>query len=388
MRRKNNTRSSRPVVAIVQKNLAHYRVPFYEHLRPRLHADGVGLRFLYGLPTNARRLRRDTTTLPWAQPIRTIPIRVREHTLYWQSVGTHLRGVDLVVVEQASKLLLNYVLLARQALGGPRVAFWGHGRNLKAHEASGLGEALKAFTSTRVHWWFAYNAMSQRIVERLGFPPERITSVQNAIDTRRLSEHYRSLSPTDVDRVRRTLQLQGTNVGLFIGSMYPEKRLDFLVDACRQIRTEIPDFEMLWIGAGPDEGLVRDACAQHPWMRFVGPKFGLDRVPYFKLAKVLLMPGLVGLTILDAFSLETPLVTTAIPYHSPEIDYLIPNQNGVIVSPIDDPARYATAVARLLHDDERRERLIDGGRAAAEYYTVEEMADRFAEGVQHALAAR
>jgi hypothetical protein len=47
-------------------------------------------------------------------------------------------------------------------------------------------------------------------------------------------------------------------------------------------------------------------------------------VPYFILSKLVLMPGLVGLAVLDASALEVPLVTTAVPYHTPELTTLKP----------------------------------------------------------------
>jgi len=375
-----------PVVVIIQQNLAHYRVPFYEALRARLQQSHIRLKLVHAPPTADRVLRRDTVTLSWAAsaPLRQIPLG--RQALYWQSCPAWVGNADLVVVEQASKLLLNYVLLVRQSLGGPRVAFWGHGCNLKPHAASRVGETLKAFTSTRVHWWFAYNELSCRIVKALGYPPERITNIQNAIDTRELRDAMTTVSDAQVESLRGALNLRGGKVGLFIGSMYTEKRVDFLMDACRIIRRALPDFEMIWIGAGPDADRVDAACRATSWMHYVGPVFGLDRVPYFRLADLLLLPGLVGLAILDAFSLETPLVTTAVPYHSPEIEYLRPGVNGVMVEAADDAQAYAQAVIDLLRDDASRLQLADKGLAASRHYSIEEMASRFAAGIQHALA--
>jgi glycosyltransferase involved in cell wall biosynthesis len=46
---------------------------------------------------------------------------------------------------------------------------------------------------------------------------------------------------------------------------------------------------------------------------------------------------------------------------------------------------YAAQVANLLKDDKAREKLEAGCRAAREKYTVQAMAERFAEGVIDAL---
>jgi glycosyltransferase involved in cell wall biosynthesis len=79
------------------------------------------------------------------------------------------------------------------------------------------------------------------------------------------------------------------------------------------------------------------------------------------------------------------LVTTAVPYHSPEIEYLQDGINGVVVRQAQSAAAYAEAVADLLRDHGRRQLLVAGGRASAEVYTIENMVDRFAAGITQAL---
>ena len=42
-----------------------------------------------------------------------------------------------------------------------------------------------------------------------------------------------------------------------------------------------------------------------------------------------LLPGAVGLGVLDSFAFDVPLVTVDLPYHGPEIDYVRDGENGV-----------------------------------------------------------
>ena len=93
-------------------------------------------------------------------------------------------GADLVVVEQANRQLVNYRLLLRSALRHrPRVVFWGHGGNLQASgPLAALGERIKRSLSRRAHWWLAYTEGSADRVAALGFPRDRITVVQNAVE--------------------------------------------------------------------------------------------------------------------------------------------------------------------------------------------------------------
>lgn len=373
------------VVSIVTKSLPHYRVPFFEALRVELERCGVTLRLIYGLPSAEESKRRDTATISWGHPIRNRSLPIAGREFWWQPCTALVRGSDLVIVEQASKLLLNYMLLARQAFGGAKVAFWGHGRNLQEHSASRLGESVKRLVSRWAHWWFAYTEGSAEIVRRLPFPSERITAVQNAIDTAALRSRHASVSERELAELRLRLGIRSENVAIFAGGLYAEKRLGFLVGAARALRRLVTDFELIVIGAGPDQMVIEKAAREHQWIHYLGPSLGTDKVPYFSLSKVMLLPGLVGLAVLDSFALEIPLVTVDLAAHGPEVDYLRNGENGVKLPADTDPDGYAVAVSRLLRDEVEWERLRAGCRAAAQVYTMEAMVDRFAAGVLLAL---
>jgi glycosyltransferase involved in cell wall biosynthesis len=165
----------------------------------------------------------------------------------------------------------------------------------------------------------------------------------------------------------------------------PEKRVDFMLAAALEIRKSIPDFQFLVIGGGVDAELVRQAARQHPWIHALGPKFGLEKTKLASLAKVFIMPGLVGLGVLDSFVYGTPLVTTDYPLHSPEIEYLEDDVNGVIVKETNSTEAYAKAVVRVLSDSKYCDTLKAGAARALQTYTIDAMAERFAKGVLLAL---
>lgn len=377
--------SKRPSVAVVYKSMPQYRRQFFNLLKERLAEFGVEFVLIYGQAASKDLSKKDTVEIPWAKRITNKIFSVGSKEVYWQPCLGMLKGVDLVIVEQASKLLVNYVLLAQNVLGIRKMAFWGHGKNFQANSTRSLAEAVKRFVSTKVHWWFAYNELSARIVESLGFPKQRITLVQNAIDTRQLVDAKDKLREPELVYLRQEIGLKGNNIGIFCGGMYEEKCLEFLLKAGELIRKRVPDFEILFLGAGPDSKKVKEAAEKFPWIHYVGPKFDVNKVPYFVLSKLYLMPGLVGLGILDSFALETPLVTTDVEFHSPEIDYLLNNQNGVMVD--HNVETYAETVVTLLQNEKLRSRLVAGCRRSSTQYTVEEMADRFAQGVMLALKA-
>ncbi|GED69118.1 hypothetical protein BRE01_28200 [Brevibacillus reuszeri] len=372
-------------VAILYKSLPQYRRRFYELLKERLEERDIDFVLIYGQPGHSEAVKKDSIELEWAHKIENKIFRFGSRELYWQPCTSLLRDTDLVIVEQASKLLINYYLMFQNQLGIRRIAFWGHGRNLQAHNASWSGERVKAWLSKRVYWWFAYNELSARIVRELGFPQERITSVQNAIDTQQLVSASEAWTPEKLAAFKQSLGITSDNVCLYTGGIYPEKRIPFLLQVCSRIRELVPDFQMIFIGAGMDDSLVKEAASQHSWINYIGPKFETEKVPYFKISKLFLMPGLVGLAVLDTFALGVPLITTKLDYHSPEIEYLVNRENGVMLDDPEDLEAYAQTVAQLLTDDQQLRILQEGCQKAKLTYTIEEMAERFAYGISQAI---
>lgn len=368
-------------ICIVQRRLTHYRTPLFESMRESLAGHGLQLRLLVGRGTAAEEKKNDAGVLPWAQ---TIPTRYfAGGRLCWQPVARHLGKPALVVVTQENKLLQNHLLMT-----APRrfkLAFWGHGANLQSGNPHGLKERFKRWTTNRVDWWFAYTRMSADLVTASRFPPSRVTVLNNAIDTSALLREHRSVTAAEVRALRSALGFGPGPVGVFVGSLYADKRLDFLLAAAAAVRAQLPDFQLLLVGDGPERDKLLAWCAAHPWTRWVGARFGRDKAMHVALGEVMLNPGLVGLGILDTFVCGVPMLTTDCGLHSPEIAYLQHETNGLMTA--DDLGDYVDATVRLLRDFHLQDQLRRGCLASAQTYTVENMARNFVDGVLRCLEA-
>lgn len=373
-------------IVIVQEQVLQYRERFFSLLRPRLADSGIQLSLIHSNPPSHEDVWKDTADLSWAQWVESkyIPIAGRE--LIWQRIGHQLRNSDMVIVEQATRHLSTYFLMLEQIAGYRRVALWGHGRNFDDLRSSRSAEWLKAKMSTAAHWWFAYTDLSADIVTALGYPAERVTVVQNALDTRQLTASVESIDDESSRSFLSGLGLSGRHVGVFVGKLSDAKRLDFLLAAADVVRQRTGDFELLIAGAGVHEPLVRRYVEARPWTRYLGPRFGPQKAELLRSADLLLIPSWAGLVVLDAFASGVPLVASADLFHPPETSYIEDGVNGLLVADRGDPQAYGLAVAELLEDRDRYERLVRGCRAARERYTIESMVERFASGVEQALA--
>jgi L-malate glycosyltransferase len=368
---------------VVQRRLTHYRVPFFDALKHALASHGVELTLVVGDPTAQERSKKDEGQLKWAQyePCRYY-IGGR---LCRQNLSRWLTRADAVVVTQENRMLNNFPLL----LGRPdqRVALWGHGTNLQASSSlpSRAAQAVKRGLSRRADWWFAYTDLSAQLVREIGYPAERITSLNNAIDTRSLQRQLDLARAWDRATLRRQLGVADAPLGVFVGSLYADKRLDLLVQGALRIREQCPSFQVAVIGSGPMFEELREQTRRMPWFRVLGAVHGEHKARWLACADMLLNPGLVGLGILDSFVAELPMITTDCGLHSPEIAYLDHGVNGLKTQPT--PEAFASGVLGILNDRELAAGLQQGCAASSHKYTLDAMVARFSEGVQRWRAA-
>lgn len=368
-------------VAFVQRRVPHYREAFFAGLHENLAARGISLDVMVADPAADAAVPDGGPS--WLSAIGCRRLALGGRQVIWQDSVGATSGHDLVITELSPRIVSNLALIARSRRGGPKVGGFGHGRNFASTHVPSPRSAHGRLVRS-LDWWFAYNDLSREAITALGFPAARITPVNNTIDTKLLGDAVAAHRAAGIDELRRTLGIDGAPVAIFCGTLDPRKRLDFVFDAALRLRERFANLQLLVLGDGPGEGDVRAFAAAHDWVHYPGRVVGVERAQYLAVADVMLMPGLVGLVVLDSFASAVPMVTTDWPFHSPEIQYLEHGENGWRSANTLDA--YVDAVGRLLSDDALRARLRHGCDEATARYPMEGMVTRFADGIVAALS--
>jgi L-malate glycosyltransferase len=364
--------------------MVHYRVPLFEHMHGLCSARGIEFDVVYGQPSATDALRGDSGELTFGVKTQNSYRSLFGRELVWQQLPQCVYSADLVILAQESRILSNYPMLFQRMAGGRALAYWGHGRNFQSEHATGLSERWKKLTLHHTDWWFTYTRLSAQTVKEHGVPEANITVLNNSIDTHGFRNELAGVSAAMLKDLRHQHGIDSTApVGLYCGSLNRDKRLDVLVAASDRIRAAHPDFHLLVIGSGPSAGYLADAFKSRPGRHYVGELRGIEKARYFRLAQLILNPGLVGLSIVDAFCAGVPLVTMAGSKHSPEIAYLENEVNGIITA--DDIEHYSERIIRLLNEDENRHVLAANACAASAQYSIENMAENFVNGITECL---
>jgi glycosyltransferase involved in cell wall biosynthesis len=339
-------------VAIIQKEIPHYRTRFFEVLTKVARAENFTITLFsgerpHGLPSPE--LAYKILPTHFIGKTGTGPC-------WLEGLQQAVSGSDVIVAPQELQCLnVLPMWFKRHSLCATWI-WWGHGYNHQVSVSAGWArrakETIKQYMTRRADGLITYTPGGAAFWKQKGLPQDWAIAYLNTLDVEGIRDIAKNISVQSLDEVRDKLGLNGKFVLLFSGRLYPEKEVDFLLRAFELIQEKQPNTALLIMGEGNErqglETLVRELGLCHVF--FLGNV--TDPVLsslYFKLADILAIPGLVGLAIVHGFALSLPLVTTQRDFHSPEIEYLTPETG--IMTPHDE-RQYAERILALVEERE------------------------------------
>jgi phosphatidylinositol alpha-mannosyltransferase len=169
----------------------------------------------------------------------------------------------------------------------------------------------------------------------------------------------------------------------------PQKGFGVAIDAFAKLSAEFPDLWFVVIGDGKDRGMAQRLPAEARSRLLMVGTVPHDRLPtYHAGADVFIAPALgqesFGLVLVEAMAAGVPVVASDIAGYREVVRNGV---NGLLVPPR-DPAVLADAVGRILRDTELAKRLAEAGRARAEDFRWDGVADRIEQAYQDAIGNR
>ena len=195
--------------------------------------------------------------------------------------------------------------------------------------------------------------VKDRIVERLGAPPDKISVVWNGVDAK-----FQPRPAEEVEQVKTMLGIRSPRYLLSVGSLEPRKNLPRLLKAWSRIVREVPeDIELVLVGGKGDAHVFQDAgLSETPERVRLAGYLDQERLPaLYTGALALLYPSLYegfGLPPIEAMACGTAALTSNVS-SLPEVV----GDAALMVDPLDEDS-IAGGILRIVQDDALRANLI------------------------------
>ncbi|MDE2732695.1 MAG: glycosyltransferase family 4 protein [Bacteroidota bacterium] len=347
----------RPVV-YVTRFVPGYRRPVLEALNTAL---GGCLVVCAGQPPSASFASLSTDAPAGYRQVRLRNYWIAGDRMHAQGIGRILRlEPGVVLAEESPRTLTLPLLLSRARRRNSRTLLWGHfSSNNRPFGSAHPMDRYRIALARRADGCVCYTESIAASLAQF-VPSERLFAARNTLDIRPLLELHRRLTAEGRPAIRKRLGLKAEGPVLaYLGRLIPEKKLDTLLDIYGELRRHQPA-SLVIIGDGPERAAIEPHISGRRGSDVIltgsltNPR---DSAPWLMAADVLVCPGYLGLAINHAFALGLPVVTQSSPdpdirYHSPEIAYLKPGENGM-TAPFGDVPALARAVQTVLADQPR-----------------------------------
>lgn len=306
--------------------------------------------------------------------------------LVYQPVVRRILAGDFhaLVLGHEFKFLASLLVQGLFRLTGKKVILWGHGFHQKS--ASLLARLLSSSVVRHgCDGYLAYSAAGAEKLKRLGMDEDRVTVLRNTIDIDEQIKAHAAVLKVDSGAMRRDMGLlPDSKVLLAIGRLDERKRFDEAIMAVRRLHRAGRGVELVVVGDGPQRDRLEGLAGETP-VHFLGgihePR-GVAEI--MRISAAVLIPGAVGLAINHAFAQGKPVITRDGALHGPEVEYLKPGENGLLVE--GDFDRFVAVLDALLSDEPRLARLAAGALASRAELGMDYMVAQFDQGVNKVLA--
>lgn len=368
-------------VAILQREIPHYRIRFFEEVSAKAFAMGLDVTvYSSGEEFSEYALKFAQRSLPIHQYTGS-----KKGPFWMKGLTAALKETDIIVAPQELQCVnVPYLWAIRHRLCTSWI-WWGHGYNFQApvHPSwsTAIKEGLKQFMTRRADGLITYTENGAIYSKKQGMPEDRVIPYYNTIDVEELRKVEAEVTDEQLKELRHSLQLERKRVLLFSGRLYAEKKVDFLLRAFAILKQSYPSVALLIIGDGEErrklEHLTAELALQdvHFLGELIDPR---ATAAYFTMADLMVIPGLVGLAIVHGFAFGLPMITTQHDFHSPEIEYLT-NENGVISN--HNESDFGQSIASILEDKFRLENMRKAATSKADELLLSAAANSFVRAI-------
>jgi glycosyltransferase involved in cell wall biosynthesis len=356
----------KPVVLVLQEQIPPYRVPFFRFLANEMDRRDLDLRVL------------SSSALPGLDELGFGHQRAPVATGGLSALGAIHRQRPLALILPHSSRFAPVAAATRlQQRRGRKQLLWGMGMARRygialPDDSPPASEAIRRSMLSACDHYLSYTEISTRSLFKVGYEATRITTLNNAVE--------QIAAPEEAMNAQRV-----PGQMLFVASLVEDKEPLAAVAIADRLRSIAQGTTLHIVGDGPLRNQCEQAASSREWVDYHGTQRGPQLRDLALSSDMAIIPGRVGLAILEMASAGLPMATSAASLHGAEIAYLKDGVNGVFLDRNINLA--AKEIAALLTDRPAVERMRNEAIGTARMHTVQDMAANFSAGVAMCLGS-
>jgi len=364
------------IISIFQQRIPKYRDFLFKSLEESLRVENITLT-VYRYGNNHSPDLADESEESFIKQISSVPFLNKIGKFRILKIREIGRNSDLLVFEHALRCgNLYYHLL----LHPNKVVLWGHAKAYTLEE-NWLRKLIMDWMAKRCSHFLAYTQGGAQYLLGIGVNKSNISVIVNSLETKELVA-----APSDITvrKIQKELFREGgcpTYIVAYLGVLEEYKKLYFLQDSLRYLRHQGLDITCLIAGDG---NLKQDlASRNHGEFVFLGYASPELKVAISNFARILLIPGRIGLVAIDSIFLGLPIVTTKYALHAPEFEYLEIEKDFIETE--DNVIDFSSKIQELLTDKKRVSEMKENLIRKRMYYTGNKMQENFHNALMKSL---
>lgn len=253
----------------------------------------------------------------------------------------------------------SWLGIALKKLFGCKLVIYVHGEEITTATSGFHGNRRRDYLAAADKVVAVSSFTCDALTQQMGMPPERISLIQNGVDTERFTP-----GPRSAEIIARH-HLEGKQVLLTVGRLVARKGADMAMRAMALIRAQRDNVHYLVIGEGELRPELEAMIAEHglaDCVTLVGKASEADLIPYLRTCDLFLMPNRTmpdgdtegfGLVFREANACRKPVIGGRA---GGVVEAVVHGQSGYLVDGT-DPQAIADAVLTILDNPELAERM-------------------------------
>ena len=231
-------------------------------------------------------------------------------------------------------------------------------------------------------------SVGSHLAEDFGVPEERIRMIYNGIE---LDKYRSSGTVTGKSVLKKTIGMEDEvfTVGT-VGRLSPVKGHVYLIDAFREVTREHPQMQLLVVGEGPDEKMLKEKVRKAGIADkvFFAPGNDASLEEYFSVMDVFCLASTsegLGFSLMEAMAAGRPCIASNV---GGLAELIVNSEDGLLV-PARDASALGGAIYNLFSDGNLRQRLSEKARDKAfKSFSIEDSVRKTLEVYEEAAKKR